>query len=191
MVILKPSRLLAPALLCAALGFAQSANAVTTINIDSGIASLDCSLTCVGFTGGSLVPPTTGTTGLSADLYDVIGDLGNSNPTTERLAMSILSGVSVATLGTASKVITDDLTGFLTDAIYFALKIGNEHAFFENTSGFALSLDYSQSAGTGSGLSHITTWGVVPLPAALPMFIIALGGLFAVGRRRRGIAGAA
>ncbi len=49
-------------------------------------------------------------------------------------------------------------------------------------------------AGGLKNISHVTAYvgTVIPLPAALPMFLASLGGLFWVGRRRRrAVAGAA
>ena len=50
------------------------------------------------------------------------------------------------------------------------------------------------NGGNAKDISNVSAYVIAtvsPLPAALPMFLAALGGLFWVGRRRRGIAGAA
>jgi hypothetical protein len=203
MLMTKPARLLAPALFCAALGFTQPANAITVsvggttaevICLASGVVSPECQ----GFTGaGSTGFPTgLGTlSGTTADQYDV----SPSNPTSETLALNTLAGTSF-TLTDFAKTNTSgvDSFSFVTLAEYFMIKLGAGHFFFQNNAGLAtLVVTYNKNgvggAGAG-GLSHIAEWGmaVIPLPAALPMFLASLGGLLWVGRRRRrGIAGAA
>jgi hypothetical protein len=189
MMMMKPSRLLASALFCATLGFAYSANA-STIDIGGGAATLDCGDKCFGFIGGGSPgsPSGTGTLDivplLTADLYAV----SPSSPTNETLALATLLGFDP---GTPTVVDIGSLSGFASDAIYFMLKLGADSAFFENTSGMSMVLSLSSTPGRGAGLSHITTWGVIPLPAALPMFLLALGGAALVARRRRGVADAA
>jgi hypothetical protein len=79
---------------------------------------------------------------------------------------------------------------------YFSLKIdgpGGGTAFFENTSGGPLVLDYTQLR-TQAGLSGVDEWGTlsaVPGPivgAGLPGLIAAVGGLLALARRRQKVA---
>jgi hypothetical protein len=178
---------LAAALLCAGLGFAQSATAATiAIAGGDGVfrgATLDCGDACIGFIGGGSTgePDSIGTL-----LDDGLADryrLSNSSPATETAALETLLGFDV---GPATVLDIQSLSGFGSGALYFALKLGPNHAFFANASdtvGMILSL----STGRGAGLSHVTTWGVIPLPAALPMFLLALGGAALVARRRRGV----
>ena len=78
------------------------------------------------------------------------------------------------------------------------MKLGIGTYFFHISSlGAVITVDYDYLGGQGvpgAGGSHFIEWGtsVIPLPAALPMFLAALGGLLWVGRRRRrGVAGAA
>ena len=74
------------------------------------------------------------------------------------------------------------------------LKLGSGHFFFQNNSGLVeLSVTYTKNGAKAGGISHVAEWdlAVISLPAALPMFLAALGGLLWVGRRRRrGVAGA-
>ena len=204
MIITKPARLLAPTLFCAALGFAQPASAIT-VSVGGTTAEIIClasgvvSPECQGFTGaGSTGFPTgLGTlSGTAADQYDV----SPSNPTNETSALNTLAGTSF-TLTDFAKTDTSGVDSFSFDTLaeYFMIKLGAGHFFFQNNAGLAtLSVTYNKNGvggGSGAGgLSHIAEWGVavIPLPAALPMFLASFGGLLWVGRRRRrGIAGEA
>ena len=182
----KPARLLAPVLFCAVFGFAQGANAVTVIGINGTAATLTCDFSCVGYTGATVggVPTELGTEGLFADLYT----LPNSSLSTQTAAMEVVSGESAATWLGMGEQQGLDLNIDATE-LYFLLKIGRFSTFFRNTSGGALVLSYATNGATGVGLSNVTAW--VPLPAALPMFLLALGGAALVARRRRGVVGAA
>ncbi|MEX0853752.1 MAG: VPLPA-CTERM sorting domain-containing protein [Bauldia sp.] len=94
----------------------------------------------------------------------------------------------------------DDKEDFTFDiyTLYFSLKVGSITAFFQNTSGGALQIHYTQSTATGNkgqGLSHYDQIGdrfsevlppsEVPLPAALPLLGSALAGAGLLGWRKR------
>jgi hypothetical protein len=190
MFMMAPSRLFASALVAAGLGFALPANAIT-ISIDGTSATIACtsaaaSPECYGFTGGGSDGFPTGPGTLSATDADPYAVLP-ANEGNQTDALNILASTSFL----ASEAIRTDTGGvdtfsFDTLATYFLLKLGNTSFFFQNNSGFVtLHVAFDKMGESGLGISHITEWGVIPLPAALPMFLAALGGLFWVGRRRR------
>jgi hypothetical protein len=75
------------------------------------------------------------------------------------------------------------------------LKLGSAGSFFfvNNAGLIELGLVFDDKGSSGAGFSHFTEWGIseIPLPAALPMFLLVLGGTALVARRRRGVAGVA
>ncbi len=212
MFMTKPAKLMAPVLFCAAFGFAQPANAVTYIDIiwsdgSTTVGEVDCGGLCEGFTEGGtpLYPDSMGVLDPTfANFYDLTNGGGGQSVENETQALNILiTGVTTdpattpfaASDGTKSDM---DFTGFPTDAEYLAMKLGVGTYFFHISSlGAVINVSYDYFGGPdipGAGGSHFTEWGmsVIPLPAALPMFLASLGGLFWVGRRRRrGVAGAA
>jgi hypothetical protein len=184
-----------------ALGFfalaARPADAVTVITINDTISSISCSGTnsCAGFTqsGSPGAPSGLGTLGTTADLFH----LANSSPTTETAALNTLAGTSF--LATDETKVDSPATSFIVNALYFMIKIGGgtlpgheDHAFFKLLVPGEVQIVYDQNGQTSGGLSHIAVWGgtvtPIPLPAALPMLLTAIGGLFMLGRRRREIA---
>jgi hypothetical protein len=83
----------------------------------------------------------------------------------------------------------DPDTSYSSNALYQLFKIGKTPnvGVLKNTAGVVQTYSFDQVA-TGSGLSHISNYGVVapvPLPAAGLMLITALGGLGFAARRRR------
>ena len=73
---------------------------------------------------------------------------------------------------------------FEINSLYFVLKLGEDHAFFKNNTGGTIRLTYDQT-GTAAGLSNITQFNPVPIPAAAYLFGSALIGLAGIGYRRR------
>jgi hypothetical protein len=157
-------------------------------------AMVSCSPGCQGFIGGGApnFPTSMGTpSSTMADLYD----LPNGNLTTATNALNILAGTTFAV---SDGVKTDtggvDSLTFVTDAAYFMIKIGGgtlagSNAFFKILNPGGVTVTYDKMGQTSGGLSQIAAWGggiqVIPLPAALPMLLGALGGMFVIGRRRR------
>ncbi|MCV2881855.1 VPLPA-CTERM sorting domain-containing protein [Actibacterium sp. XHP0104] len=79
---------------------------------------------------------------------------------------------------------------FITSALYILFKLGggNSDATFlvHNTSGGNLGLTWAPTKGTGSGLSHTSSFGgaTIPLPASGLLLLGAIGGL-TIARRRK------
>ena len=121
-----------------------------------------------------------------------------SNPSNEEDFFDALAGVSV---GAATQVLCVGVNPACQHNVavsaattYFSLKLGDSYAFFKNTTGFILALIYNQVDGVGGGLSHVTLYGnrlpfnnapTVPLPAAFPLLLGALGGLTWLSRSRK------
>ena len=78
----------------------------------------------------------------------------------------------------------DGTISFTTDSRYFFMTMGENPriALFEN---FALGNTITFTKGEGTGLSHITEVGVIPLPAAGWLLLTALGGMAVMRRRRK------
>lgn len=103
--------------------------------------------------------------------------LGNANPTTE---LAFLNSMISPDVAGATKICDGNCSDtFTITTEYFLLKLGQDTAFFKNIAGAAITITLSVVGSTGSGLSHITTFGpsAVPLPGALPLFLTGLGGL--------------
>jgi len=177
---------------------AKPAEAVTTITLTGTSATLSCTGSvdpaCQGYTGGGSpnAPSSLGTlSNTNADLYD----LPNSNEQTEANALNTLAGTTFTKFD-ANKTDTGgvDSFSFFTDALYLIIKIGGgtvgaDTAFFKLVAPGVITIVYDKNLQTSGGLSHLTVFGGtitrIPLPAALPLMLTALGGLFFAGRRRR------
>jgi len=70
-------------------------------------------------------------------------------------------------------------TDISIDALYFALKIGTDTAFFENNSGHPITLSYS-----GTGLGEVEEFAAVPIPPAMLLLASGVAGLGLLARRR-------
>jgi hypothetical protein len=79
----------------------------------------------------------------------------------------------------------DDDSNFMfqVSSLYFLLKLGNESAYFKNTTGGTLDLRFAKQ-GQGSGLSHISELNAVPIPAAAWLFGSALAAFGFIGRKK-------
>jgi hypothetical protein len=194
MFITSPSRMFASALFCAAIGFGVPANAITydiqVLDTDgsTSVGQVYCESFCEGFTLGGSTSFPTGPGTLSTTEAAYYG-LGGSSPANETLALNTLIGaVTFNPDGSdATKSVESPDPNFFTSAEYFSFKLGAGTYFFHLFGTGNVNIIYEEIGGSGSGLSHYTEWGMseVPLPAALPMFLLALGGLGFVGRRRR------
>lgn len=174
-----------------------------TLNLQSDGTVTSAMLTCVGsidpacqgYTAGGAPKTPTGLGILSSTVADLY-DLGNSSPATETAALNTLAGTSFSS-GDGAKLDTGGVASLtlFTEAVYLMIKIGggtldgNDHAFFNLLAPGEITITYDKDRQTSAGLSHITAWGgsitVVPLPAALPLLLTALGGLFMVGLHHR------
>ena len=213
MFMINPGKLLATALFGAAVGFFQPANATTIIDVNLGSADLTCNAgsptdnECAGYiTGGTrgqlqaLAPGVQDF--IDADVYDVIFGGGGSNALEIELAALktvVGSDADGILIGDVFKQDTGgDLFGFVIDpsVLFWSIKLGAGTAYFANLATMATTnfVDYT-ATGMAGGLSHIISYGgeltIIPLPAALPMFLLVLGGTALVARRRRGVADAA
>jgi hypothetical protein len=159
-------------------------------------AQLICSLGCDGllstqgagtFPNSAPVPDISTANGFSGSAADLF-DLANSSAATELAFVNSVVDPDFAS-GTKTDVNLNSFT-FVSSAAYILFKIGAtpDYALIRNL--FAgNTFDFSAFAGEGAGLSHITEYGtvsgVIPLPAALPLFLTAFGGLAFFGWRRR------
>lgn len=166
-----------------------SANLIT---IDGGLGTITCNgadaNVCEAITGGSLVVGNpgnevkSGTEGLfsasTADAYNI----GNASEENEAVAFNTLAGLSL--LGTDGNQ-TNPGSIFTTVAKFFTIKIGDMTLFLKNTCGCAIDVVFTPTAGTGSGLSHITEFGEVPIPGAIWLMGAGLAGLGFAGRKKK------
>jgi hypothetical protein len=65
------------------------------------------------------------------------------------------------------------------DALYFALKIGTDTAFFENNSGHPITISFA-----GTELGEVDEFAAVPIPPAMLLFASGVAGLGLLARRR-------
>lgn len=163
------------------------------ITVGGGIATVTCTPSCAGITGGSLTSTSQGSatgtagalSGSSADLYDVSPD----NPATEAAALNVLAGTSF-TAGVQTDTGGVDSLSFTTTAAWIVLKLGAGTFFLQNTSGaITLTIDFlkaSGPAGAGGGFSHYTEFGnAIPIPGALWLMGAGLAGLGFANRRKK------
>ena len=217
MILTKPVKLLAPVLLCAGLGFVQPANAVTQTCADpvgDGGSTLSIEDYVIGVSSGTnsgceigTVNDSTGTQVNSDTMFDEstwvfdsdTDDLGTPlDPDTLQL---VLAGDDKS--GDWS-IINTAWTTYDSILLTFADGNGTPDSYV----GYLLTIDDGTSGtytspflnanGKVKAIGEISAYvyigdelSSVPLPAALPMFLASLVGLFWVGRRRRGVAGAA
>lgn len=183
------------AAIAAAACLASSAFA-SVLTIGGGIATVTCSPSCDGITGGSVLSsPSQGVYGGSAGvLSGTLADLYNfspSNPSDEAAALNILTGGATSfTTGIQTDTGGVGQLSFSTTAQWIALKLGAGTFFLKNTGGpVSLLISYVQAAGqtgAGGGFSHYTEFGnVVPVPAAIWLMGAGIAGLGFAGRRRK------
>lgn len=188
----------AGAAVLAAMAIAPAAANTVTLG---GAAEIECNdasdatIACLGIVGGSLEVTnpgnqvTGGTAGslddtapFTADLYDI----GNSSEANEATALNTLAGTSFSgSDGMKTETGGQETFGFTTLAQWVVIKLGAGTAFIQNTSGGALDIDFSAFAGTGGGISHITEFGVIPIPGALWLMVAGLAGLGFASRRKK------
>lgn len=180
--------------IAAAAFFAMAAPAfANAITVGGGIASVDCSPSCAGITGGSITSTSqgmaTGTPGTldgsNADLYSI----SPNDPATEAAALNVLAGTSFTTGVQTDAGGVNTLT-FSTTAAWIMLKLGAGTFFLQNTAGpvtlFITYLKASGPAGAGGGFSHYTEFGnAIPIPGALWLMGAGLAGLGFANRRKK------
>lgn len=167
--------------------------AANTISIGGGVASITCSdgvgdpdNDCETIIGGSLTSPTSAgsTSTTTGDLYDV----SPSSAANEAAALNILTGTTSFTTGAQTAGDGSLSFTFTTVAEWVLVKLGKAGSFFiHNTADvMTLTVNFLGTDGTGTGFSHYTEFGVVPLPAAFWLMGAGLAGLgFARGRERK------
>ena len=87
-----------------------------------------------------------------------------------------ITGGALTLLGRNGSPIPTDIS---IDALYFALKIGTDTAFFENNSGHPITLSYA-----GTGLGEVEEFAAVPIPPAMLLLASGVAGLGLLARRR-------
>jgi hypothetical protein len=178
-------------------GGAAQANTITVdLNVLGGTA-----LASVTAEGGATFLGYTGV-GQTSSTLAVSQLIMSPNPTNETNALDaeVLVNFAAAddtTFAGLGSCALNTVCGSVTvTGLYFSLVIdgpGGGTAFFKNTSGGPLVLDYTQLS-TQAGLSGGNEWGTplaVPGPAVgagLPGLIAAFGGLLALVRRRQKVA---
>lgn len=166
----------------------------STLTIGGGVATVSCTPSCAGITGGSVTSsPSLGVTGgtagslsgFSASLYD----FSPSNPVNEAKALNILAGTNFTT-GVQTDMGGASSATFSTVASRIALKIGNSHFFLQNTAGpvtlLITFLKASGRTGAGGGFSHYTEFGnAIPIPGAIWLMGAGLAGLGFANRKKQ------
>lgn len=136
--------------------------------------------------------------------YDIKGNLAatptanstglkNANPDTELKGLQVI--LSLPTLGDGTTN-SASLNTFTASQEYFSIKQQNWIAYFKNTSGGALTINFGYAGTNGNtavNFSHSNQYGPtakpspapVPIPAAAWLFGSALLGIGGVGARRR------
>jgi hypothetical protein len=173
--------------LAAGAALAAAPALANVITVTGTTATVTCTPSCEAFTGagGSTTgPPGTGPTGLGT-LSSTDAHLYTGNPAgeaNEAARLNTLAGTSF--LGTdATRTDPPPALPFSTLALYIVLKVGDAAIYLKNTSGGLLSIDYAGAPGLG--LSHVTEFGVIPLPAAFWLMGAGLAGLsFAAPRKK-------
>lgn len=174
--------------------FALSAPAfANTISIGGGVATVTCTPTCAGITGGSISSSSQGTaTGTAGFLSTSIADLytfNPSDPATEAAALNVLAGTNFTTGVQTDAGGVSSLT-FSTVASWISLKLGNTTIFLSNIGApVTLVIDFlkaSGQTGAGAGFSHYTEFGnAVPIPGALWLMGAGIAGLGFAKRKKK------
>lgn len=183
------SKIIAAIAIAAGAGlFAQPAFA-NVITITGGAGTVTCTASCEAFTGAGSPGEPTGLGVLSSTAADEY-DGTPANPADEAARLNTLAGTSFVA-GDATVIAGSSASGgnpddsFVTLALFIVMKIGNMEIFIKNTSGGALTIDYDSFEGAGSGLSHYTEFGQVPLPGAMWLMGAGLAGLGFAARRKK------
>ena len=213
MILTKPARLLASALLCAGIvSGPASATTIEFIDWASTEGLIDPTFTVNDDTAGffDVFVDITGISGLLTGIFvDLSPSIVEGNITMLMDANGVIgigdfdNGGDVTLLPGGVNV--NPLYG--GDGFDFAFSFDNTGpngalsplSFLVSDLGGTLTLDdwtrvalRFQSVGvTGSDSDKLLSTTIIPLPAALPMFLLALGGAALFARRRRGVAGAA
>ena len=171
----KLKTLLAAGALVATSGAAQA----VTVTINGG-GELYCSLEC-----SVLQNEGTGAFGDPGEIFNGPAGMayGPGNPVSQEV--SWLNDVTGSSYSTSDASKTEGDGGYFTGALYVILKLGNNYTIMRNDSGTGISWSFTPSKGTGTGLSHSTTVGEVPVPAAGFLLLGGLGGLALLRRRRK------
>ena len=164
-----------------------------TLVVGGGIATVTCSPSCAGITGGSITSSSqgaaTGTPGsldtANADLYG----FSPSDPATEAAALNVLAGTGFSTGVQTDAGGVNSLT-FSTVAAWLSLKVGAGTFFLQNTAGpvtlFITFLQAGGPAGAGGGFSHYTEFGnAIPIPGALWLMGAGIAGLGFARRKKK------
>ena len=108
-----------------------------------------------------------------------------SNPTDERNRISILlTGSPGNYTESGTKDETSPPSMFTTTAEYIVLKLGNESVFIANLTGGLLTINISGLT-SSFGLSHVSEYGVVPVPGAIWLMMAGLAGLGFSTRKKK------
>jgi len=187
------SKIIAVIAIAAGTGLLAQPAFANVITITGGAGTVTCSASCEAFTGAGSPGEPTGLgvlSGTAADEYDGTP----SSPAAEAARLNILAGTSFAGTGGAfdgqqfagtGESVDNPDDSFVTLALFIVMKIGNDDIFIKNTSGGALTIDYDSFPGEGSGLSHYSEYGQVPLPGAMWLMGAGLAGLGFASRRKK------
>ncbi len=182
---------------CAAFALAMGSQASALIlTVNGGSATIECTPTCTGFTGGGAPSVPTGLATFSSSAADIY-DVSPSSEASEASAIALLTGTSPVSAVSVSltRVETNDVptANFSTTADVVAFKLGLGHFFVKNETGGLINYIFTQAdgrTGAGAGLSHYTGFDLgdtptdpVPLPAAALLFLGGAG--FFGGLRHR------
>ena len=144
----------------------------------SGLGSIEGfvgALSQTKLTPGNICSPCTFTGSKSPTDSTGFDLLDNGDAYLTSVATTITGG-ALTLLGRNGSPIPTDIS---IDALYFALKIGTDTAFFENNSGHPITLSYA-----GTGLGEVEEFAAVPIPPAMLLLASGVAGLGLLARRR-------